>query len=80
MGAQGGHKARPYSANDALTTYPAVQIQYRICAVDHLGFHRAFLSEDGLPTARPATQVFCAALGCHNQSRGVQNPRSPLLS
>ena len=36
MGAQGGHKARPYSANDALTTYAAVQIQYRICAVDHL--------------------------------------------
>ncbi|MEW6140122.1 MAG: hypothetical protein AB1733_18005, partial [Thermodesulfobacteriota bacterium] len=28
-------KARPYSANDALTTYPAAQIQYRICAVDH---------------------------------------------
>ena len=36
MGAQGGHKARPYSANDALTTYTAVRIRYRICAVDHL--------------------------------------------
>ena len=35
VGAQGGHKARPYSANDALTTYPAVQIQYRICAIEH---------------------------------------------
>jgi len=28
VGAQA--KARPYSANDALTTYPAVQTQYRI--------------------------------------------------
>ena len=35
MGAQGGHEARPYSANEALTTYTAVRIQYRICAVDH---------------------------------------------
>ncbi len=40
MGAQGGHKARPYSANDALATYTAVQIRYRICAVDHLAYAR----------------------------------------
>ena len=38
MGAQGGHEARPYSANEALTTYSVVRIRYRICAVDNLGF------------------------------------------
>ena len=36
VGAQGGHEARPYSANEALTTYTAVRIRYRMCAVDHL--------------------------------------------
>jgi len=35
VGALGGHKARPYSANDALTTYTAVHIRYRICATGH---------------------------------------------
>ncbi len=35
VGAQGGHKARLYSANDALTKYAVVQIPYRIYAMDH---------------------------------------------
>ena len=34
-GALGGNKARPYSANDAITKHTAVQIRYSICATDH---------------------------------------------
>ena len=84
MGAQGGHEARPYSADDALTTYTAVQIRYRICAVDHLVLqvsNRPCI-ETGSKSALPRRELFTeyVAILMKSCNQPLTRPRKPGIS